>query len=353
MPQTLGFLDTSLLVPAGRFPAAPEVMVVLDVASPDRLGELGAAAAKAGTLVVVDHHVTNEGFGDVAVIDPKAAASAELVYHLIESLGWPIDQTVALCLLAGIVTDTGRFQYSSTDGEVMRVAARLLDAGVRPEVIGQAVYESVPFGYLQASSAVLGRARLEEPLSLVWSVRTHADLKSASVGLEDLDVLIDDLRIAQEAGVTVLLKEVDGGWKVSCAPAARSTSERSPSAHGGGGHHNAAGFTAPAPSKRSWLRYGSSSVADGFLLVDKPGGWTSHDVVARCRRLLGRVGAWATPGRSTRWPPACSCSAWGERPACCASSSRPPRPTRPRRCSAWPPTLSTPTARSCGANRWT
>lgn len=244
VPQTLGFLDTSLLVPAGRFPATPEVMVVFDVGSPDRLGELGAAAAKAGTLVVVDHHVTNEGFGDVALIDPNAAASAQLCTYLIESLGWPIDQTVALCLLTGIVTDTGRYQYSNTDGELMRVAARLLDAGVRPEVIGQAVYESVPFGYLQASSAVLGRASLEEPLSLVWSYVTHADLKSASVTYEDLDGLIDDLRIAKEAGVAVLLKEVDHGWRVSMRSRGAVDVGAIASAHGGGGHHNAAGFTA-------------------------------------------------------------------------------------------------------------
>ncbi len=243
VPQSLAFLDTSLLVPASGFPEAPEVMVVFDAGSADRLGELRTAAEAAGTLIVVDHHVTNTGFGDVAVIDPGAAASAQLCTYLLESLGWEIDEVVATCLLTGIVTDTGRFQYSATDGEVMRVAARLLDAGVRPETIGQAVYESVPFGYLQASSAVLGRAVLEEDLSLVWSVVTHADLKSAAVTYDDLDGLIDDLRIAREAGVAVLLKEVDDGWRVSMRSRGAVDVGRIAAAHGGGGHHNAAGFT--------------------------------------------------------------------------------------------------------------
>jgi phosphoesterase RecJ-like protein len=110
VPQSLSFLDTSPLVPADRFPPAPQVMVVFDVGSPDRLGELRPAAGRAGTLVVVDHHVTNEGFGDISVIDPGAAASAQLCTYLIDALGWGIDATVATCLLTGIVTDTGRVQ---------------------------------------------------------------------------------------------------------------------------------------------------------------------------------------------------------------------------------------------------
>ena len=125
----------------------------------------------------------------------------------------------------------------------MRVAARLLDAGVRPELIGQAVYESVPFGYLQASSAVLGRAELEESLSLIWSTVTHADLRSASVTYEDLDGLIDDLRIAREAEVAALIKEIDGGWRVSLRSRGAVDVGSIAAFHGGGGHHNAAGFT--------------------------------------------------------------------------------------------------------------
>src|SRR3990172_3133409 len=244
VPQSLGFLDSSLLVASDQFPAAPEVMVLFDVGSADRLGGLRSAAEAAGTLVVVDHHVTNEGFGDIAIIDPKAAASAQLCTYLLDSLEWEIDDRVATCLLTGIVTDTGRFQYSATDGEVMRVAARLLDAGARPETIGHAVYESVPFGYLQASSAVLGRSTLEEQLSLGGSYVTHSDLKSASVTYEDLDGLIDDLRIAKEAGVAVLLKEVDGGWRVSMRSRGAVDVGSIAASYGGGGHHNASGFTA-------------------------------------------------------------------------------------------------------------
>ena len=237
-----GFLDQTPLVPPSRFPAAPEVMVVLDVAAPDRLGELAGPAARAGTLVMLDHHATNPGFGHVAVVDPAAAATAELVYHLIRRLGWPLDRETATALLAGIVADTGRFQYSSTAPGVLRVAATLVAAGARPEEIGQRLYEWRPFGYLQVASAVLGRARLED--GLAWSVLYAADGSAAGVGPEDLDMLIDDLRVSREAEVTALVKEVAGGWKVSLRSRGRVDVGAIAAGHGGGGHHNAAGFNA-------------------------------------------------------------------------------------------------------------
>lgn len=235
-----GFLDLGPLVRPEEFPAAPEVMVVLDVASPDRLGELAEPAGRAGTLVVLDHHPTNPGFGHLAVVDPAAAATAQLAYHLIRRLAWPIDRRVATALLTGLVSDTGRFQYASTDGSVLRIAARLVEAGARPAEIGQRLYEWLPFGYLQVSGAVLARARLED--GLVWSVLYTADHARAGVGPEELDLLIDGLRTAREAEVAVLVKEVEGGWKVSLRSRGAVDVGAIAAASGGGGHHNAAGF---------------------------------------------------------------------------------------------------------------
>jgi bifunctional oligoribonuclease and PAP phosphatase NrnA len=244
VPPSLEFLDSAPLVRPKDFPEEPEVMVVFDVGSFDRLVELGSSAKRAGTLIVVDHHVTNDGFGDVQIIDGSVAASGQLAVYLLDALGWPIDEKVATCLLTAIVTDTGRFQYSSTSPETLRVAARLVEAGARPEVIGQHVYESVAFGYLKASSMVLGRAELEEDLGLVWSWIGHQDLAASGARYEDLDGLIDDIRIAREAGVAALLKEVDKGWKVSMRSRGEVDVGSIAVAHGGGGHHNAAGFTA-------------------------------------------------------------------------------------------------------------
>jgi phosphoesterase RecJ-like protein len=242
VPDSLKFLDLEPLVSVDAFPQAPECLVVFDVAAPERLGEVAVVADAAETVIVVDHHLSNGGFGDIAYIDPQAAASAQLATYLIEGLGWPIDETVALCLMTGLVTDTGRFQYSATTGEVMRIGARLLDYGAKPEIIGQHVYESAPFGYLALSAAVLGRAVLEEERGLVWSTVSTADLKSAGIEYSQAENLIDDLRIAREADTALLLKETEDGWKGSLRSRGGTDVAALAGLFGGGGHRNAAGF---------------------------------------------------------------------------------------------------------------
>src|SRR5207302_5573867 len=96
------------------FPETPPVMVTFDCGSLDRLNELAEPAREAGELIVVDHHATNESYGSINLLDADAAASAVMVYRLAKRLGWPIKRDVAICLYTGIVTDTGRFQYSNT-----------------------------------------------------------------------------------------------------------------------------------------------------------------------------------------------------------------------------------------------
>ena len=167
------------------------------------------------------------------ILDPTAPAAALMCYRLIVELGWRLTPDAASALLLGLVTDTGRFQYSNTNPEAFRTAADLVEAGARPETIGREVYESAPFGYLGVAGAVLSRAVLEPDLSLVWSYLTQEDLRRGGIGMEDADGLIDDVRVAREAEVALLVKEQpDGKWKLSL---------RSRRVGGCGGHSRGAG----------------------------------------------------------------------------------------------------------------
>ena len=195
--------------------------------------------------MVIDHHKTNEGFGTCNLIVPSAAATAEIVIDVLDALEWPISPVAATALHVGLVTDTGRFQYSNTKPRTLRAAARMVEAGAQPEVIGQHVYEETPFGYLHAAGAVLTRAVLEADRRLVWSVLTVDDLNNSGIGLDDTDPLIDSLRTAQESDVAVLLKDLGGG-RIKGSMRSRGRVDVGAIAQdlGGGGHHNAAGFTA-------------------------------------------------------------------------------------------------------------
>lgn len=244
VPTSLSFLPTELLVPPAEFPKRPELMVVLDVGSAERLGELGSRVPDSGKVIVIDHHVTNEGFGDIAVVDPTAAATGELVFAILKELAWKITPDVAMCLHTALVTDTGRFSYANTTPQTFRIAADLVEAGAEPNVIGRHVYEEEPFGYLKALAVAMGRAELDADLGVVTTSMTQDDLDEAGVDWADTESLIDVLRLAVEADTAVLAKgHKDGRVKVSLRSRGGTDVGGLAAAMGGGGHRLAAGFT--------------------------------------------------------------------------------------------------------------
>jgi phosphoesterase RecJ-like protein len=232
------------LVAPKEFPAAPEVMVTCDCASADRLGGLQGAAAKAGELIWIDHHVSNEGLGTIPLIDPAASSTAEVVYRLIGAIGGPLPTSSAACLYAGIVTDTGRFQYEATTPETLRIAAELRERPFDHARLVQALYEDNRFAYVRLLGAALQRAVLEEDDSLVWTYLTQADLRDADVRAQETDDLIDAIRTAREADVAAVLKQQrDGRFKVSMRSRGEHDVAAVAAAFGGGGHRLAAGYT--------------------------------------------------------------------------------------------------------------
>lgn len=246
VPDQFRYLDLTTVVALGEVPSDIDVAVACDTANADRLGNALAVAEAAERLVVFDHHVSSADFGDLQIVDPNAAATAQLLYYLlVDHLRWELREPAATALYTGLVTDTGRFQYSATTSEVHRVAGELLIAGADPDRVGRHVYGEAPFGYLRVAGAMLSRARLEVDSGLVWSVVYAQDLDDAGIGYEDADGLIDLVRLAAEAEVACLLKEVEPG---TLKGSLRSRGEVDVNAlaarFGGGGHKRAAGFTA-------------------------------------------------------------------------------------------------------------
>lgn len=244
MPSGLEFLPHELLVAPGDFPASPEVMVVLDAGSAERLGELASNASSSDTVVVIDHHVTNEGFGDISVVDPTAAATGELVYEILETLDWRVTPEIAMCLHTALVTDTGRFSYANTTPRTLEIASGLVAAGAVPSLISRHVYEEAPFGYLKAAGVAMGRAELDEDLLAVSTIVTDEDLEAQGIDWGDTENLIDLLRLAVEADTAVLVKShSDGRVKVSMRSRGDTDVGALAASMGGGGHRLAAGFT--------------------------------------------------------------------------------------------------------------
>jgi bifunctional oligoribonuclease and PAP phosphatase NrnA len=232
------------LVPPREFPKEPAVMVTCDVASMDRLGMLAPAAVRSRTLIWIDHHVSNEGLGTIPLIDPKASSTAEMVWRLLKELGGEISLESAICLYAGVVTDTGRFQYQAVTPETLRLGADLREYPFEHTRLVQALYEDNALSYLRLLGVALERIELEPDADLVWSYLTQADLAAAGVHPSETDDLIDVVRTAREADVAAVVKQQrDGRFKVSLRSKGDHDVAAVSASFGGGGHRLAAGYT--------------------------------------------------------------------------------------------------------------
>jgi bifunctional oligoribonuclease and PAP phosphatase NrnA len=229
------------------FPNAPPVMATFDCGSLDRLNELAASARAAGELIVVDHHATNDSYGTINLLDPDAAASAVMVFRLAKRLGWPLTREVAICLYTGIVTDTGRFQYSNTTPEVLEMATELSRFDLPIAEMSRQLFEEHRFAYLQLVATALQRAELDTAKRFVATWVTLDDLERFGVDMDEAEGLIDIVRRTEEADVSCVLKEAGDGTRVSL----RSVTDFDVAAiamrFGGGGHRAAAGFNDPRP----------------------------------------------------------------------------------------------------------
>lgn len=245
VPSTLAFLPgQELLRPAAAVLAAapPDLLVTTDTGSVDRLGPLAPLVARVPAVLVVDHHASNTRFGTHLLLDPAAASTTVLVGQVVDALGVPLTRELATCLYAGLVTDTGQFQFSATTPAVHVLAARLLEAGVRPEDVGRALFGTVPFAAVRLQGVAVGRAVLEP--GLVWTWVGAAERTAAGLALSAIEGVIDAVRVAAEAEVALVCKEVfPGRWAVSTRSRGRVDVGAACVSLGGGGHRFAAGVT--------------------------------------------------------------------------------------------------------------
>jgi phosphoesterase RecJ-like protein len=178
------------------------------------------------------------------VIDPTASSTAEIVFRLVGTIGGAMPDATAICLYAGIVTDTGRFQYGATTPETLRVAAELRERPFDHARLVQALYEDNRFAYVRLLGTALQRAVLEPEEAFVWTYLTQADLQEAGVHPQETDDLIDAIRTAREADVAAVVKQQrDGRFKVSMRSRGEHDVAAVAAAFGGGGHRLAAGYT--------------------------------------------------------------------------------------------------------------
>lgn len=243
---------------------SPEVFVALDCASLARLGGWIEKAKKARFFINLDHHLSNERFGSVNVVETQASSTSELVFGLLKDLNFKLNKEAALAFYVGILTDTGRFQYANTSLKTFEVARELVSYGLDTSQIFQEIYENYSFACLKLLGLVLKRARLDG--DLIFSYIKQSDLNKYEVQLPETENYIDFLRLTRDSRLAILFKELpDGKWKVSLRSKKGVYSHLIASRFGGGGHPGAAGFATSFSRGKVLALIKEELVKDGWV----------------------------------------------------------------------------------------
>ena len=235
--------------------ASYDLAVVLDCGSLDRVGDIGARHADLFARLprlVIDHHASNDGTGEADWIDPRAAATCEMVALLAASLG--IDPAadegaLATNLMAGIVMDTATFAHPNATPRTLAVSAWLVAAGAPLSEISRRLYRSKPEAQLRLFGRILDRLESADDGRIVWSSVTGADYAETRADRAHSEGLIDLLSQAEAAEVTILFKEAgpkETRVSVRTRPGGVDATVLT-GRFGGGGHARAAGATVSAP----------------------------------------------------------------------------------------------------------
>ena len=241
LPKNLSFLPgyDRIVRPEEGKKADAELLVILDTGL-DRIGEV-AKAAEGLPVLNIDHHISNDGKADFLYNDNRAAAS-EMIFEIVDHLGGDFTPEIATPLYTGMATDTGFFKFSNTRPETMRAAARLLEAGVRPEQVSESLEE-------KPESIVRGQAAALQTMELSYGGRVaglYLD-KELATSLETTEGFIDFVRVIEGVEIAVLIKCMDENF---CRVSVRSKGldvSKVAMKFGGGGHIRAAGFPIRKP----------------------------------------------------------------------------------------------------------
>lgn len=218
--------------------------IALDCGDFPRIGEAARHLSEDVQLLNIDHHPTNDLFGQVNLVRTDACATAEILYDLVKEMGLPLHTSLATALYMGLLTDTGGFRYSNTTAEVMHKAADLLNQGVSPSDVAERCLETITASYLKLLREVLPTLSMDFNDEAAFLTISLEAMEASQANREDMEGLVNYARNIEGVEVGILFKQVDMETvKVSLRSKKHIDVSAIAKALGGGGHAKAAGCT--------------------------------------------------------------------------------------------------------------
>ncbi len=221
-----------------------EAVIYIDCAEHSRTGKNCARFEKAPYQFCIDHHETNPRLSKDGDWVEETAATAEMIYRLISTLGIPISRDIAECIFTGISTDTGNFSYSNTKPETFRIVSELLPSGIDLQDLNRRLFRSMSLPKARLIAYTLGSACIYSDGSVSLASVSIQTLNELGAKESDCEGLIDYLRDIDTVEIACLLRESkDGTVKGSLRSKRGANVLEIACCFQGGGHQKAAGFT--------------------------------------------------------------------------------------------------------------
>lgn len=244
IPSNLKFLgDDYVIFNTGDKLPEFDVAVAVDCGSTDRFEKRAHIFNEAKIKIVIDHHETNHGFGDLFIVSPESASTCEIIYSFFEKFNVPISEEVAKFLYTGIVTDTGGFRFSNTTPKTFEIASNLIKTGVNFSKICSNVFESKRIQQLKIEAAAIENAVFCHSGRTVITYVTQEMIDKIGATDGDMNNISSILRSIEGVSAAASLKDKNGVIKISMRSDESVNVADVCAIFGGGGHARAAGAT--------------------------------------------------------------------------------------------------------------
>jgi phosphoesterase RecJ-like protein len=231
-----------------------DLAIVCDAGGIIRVGRsIVPVIESAPVLLDIDHHVADGPFGDIRILDARAAATAELVWILLKRLSAAtgvslVDSEIARCLQAGLITDTGSFRFPNATPFSFELAATLQRLGAEPAPINELVFETRTYASIKLLGRALDSLRVTPDGMVAWAHVTRADFEEFQALDAETEGIVNHVRAVKGVRVGLLFREVpDGLVRISLRAREGADVNRIANVFGGGGHRLAAGCSLPPP----------------------------------------------------------------------------------------------------------
>ncbi len=220
-----------------------DVGIALDCSNVKRMGKTYEIFRNIKTVINIDHHKSNENFGDLNYVDSSVSSVGEIIYELIKSINIDLlDEDISTCLFTSILTDTGSFRYSNVSSNTFRIASDLTSFGIKPHLIADNIYNRNTYSGLKLLGEALSTLEVTGSNYVSWLTITRKMLNNTKASDEEIEGIIDVAATLDNTEISILFRETkDNKIKISFRSKGNFDVNKFAGKFNGGGHPNAAG----------------------------------------------------------------------------------------------------------------